>query len=240
MERGDWRAAATFFRLASGREPDNIEWRQHRATAHLAAGEYGAAIKQYRRALELGDLTPVPHAGIGDAFRAQVRPLTALTAGAYQIQVAPLERALRKVINRLRGRPWVLDPRCARFEETRAYNEALFQAAHDAYEKAIRRDPTFAHAWAGNARLCATMRRLPEALRSMTEAVALAPRKGHYQGELGLLLEAFHRHDEAQSRFQVALRLDPAGPWQRHLDRLQAAGRRPLRAAGVARPDAFL
>ena len=201
--------------------------REHTETGHalLARGRVEAAVRHYRRALQLEPRSPEVHAGLGIALA--------------------FERSLTEAVDHLNAalelRPDLIEAHIGLGRTREARGE--YEAAERHYRKALELDPDHALAHQNLGLLLEQQRRLPAALEHYARAVQLEPgysglhrdlaRELHQRGdleaatghyfqvlvahpdeaethyELGNLLHAQRKLDEAITHWQQAARLDP-------------------------------
>lgn len=88
------------------------------------------------------------------------------------------------------------------------HQQGLLAQAEAAYVQTLNADPNQAHAWHGLGVLAHQTGNQPAALEYLQKAVALAPHEAQFHANLGNVLQALERWEEAEGCYHRALKVD--------------------------------
>jgi protein O-GlcNAc transferase len=99
----------------------------------------------------------------------------------------------------------------ARFQQQgdRFFHERKFEKAAEAYQQAIKLQPTSSKAYAGLGFAYGAMGRYPEAVEAFQRAIRLQPNAPFAYGGLGTSYHMLRRYQESKEAYQHAIRLKP-------------------------------
>jgi superkiller protein 3 len=209
-------------------DPDNPVFLDSLGLAYRRLGDFPAAIRSYRRAVELSP---------GDADTRYDLAVTLREAGRIDEALAAAQDALSRDSSRpdaleilgiallAKGKPEealaefdraaALDPRDARTENNRGnvLRELKRPAeAEAAYRRAIALAPRYADPWNGLGALQVEERRFSEAIASFDRAIALAPDEHEARLNRGIALEMEGNLGDAESAYRDFLAAVGADP----------------------------
>jgi len=195
------------------------------AEGRLAAGDAPRAVRDFRRALELGPPTARLHYNFAQALDTAGQPAEAgrefeeslrldpkfpeahYAYANHLVKIGDLDSAIRHYQAAIQIRPVYAEAQ-NNLGNVLAEKQDI-AAARSHFEESLRIDPGFAEAHENQARVLAAQGQVPEALAHARRAVELNPGAPAAHYNLGQLLQLTQHAEDAISEYRTALRLRP-------------------------------
>lgn len=190
------RAEEATFKALTGQQEGNAAAGQLNAEAnqYLLAGNANAAVKSYRRALELNPKDAKLHYNLSLALD---------RAGDFAAERKELEQAVE------------LDPNLAVAHNQLgllALQHGQIAAAEQGFKKALSIDPKYAEAQSNLGVLYSRQGKSNEAISLFQQAIQSDPRYSKAYVNLGLAFLQLRALDQAEQKFRTAIQVDPNNP----------------------------